>query len=278
MSNCKKECQCKIVYGCVCGQKIPEKVIKLIEAFGGIENIKGFNCSVSELRYDLKNSDLIDEKLFLKLGAINVSIFSEINHVRVELKENAENVNTEIKKFAHLITKDSSEINKEDFKQTNATECHASKTSKQVVLSPTSGKIVSLKELNDGIFSNNMVGEGVAILLEKDNKIVAPFDGKITLLTANKNQLIFSSKEHIEVVMVLGLNSYKLDGIGIEAKVKANQEVKAGEVLFELDLAKFENENIDKHIIICATESSLLNKIKNLSVDAKRGVELFELE
>lgn len=54
MSNCKKECQCKIVYGCVCGQKIPEKVIKLIEAFGGIENIKGFNCSVSELRYDLK--------------------------------------------------------------------------------------------------------------------------------------------------------------------------------------------------------------------------------
>ncbi|WP_416373589.1 PTS transporter subunit EIIB [Mycoplasmopsis cynos] len=84
---------------CVCGQKIPEKVIKLIEAFGGIENIKGFNCSVSELRYDLKNSDLIDEKLFLKLGAINVSIFSEINHVRVELKENAENVNTEIKKI-----------------------------------------------------------------------------------------------------------------------------------------------------------------------------------
>lgn len=97
------------------------------------------------------------------------------------------------------------------------------------------------------------------------------------MLPASKNQFIFRSNSGVELVILLGQDSFKLDGLGIESRVKLNEEVKAGDTLFDLDLKRFTTENIDKHIVISTTNFSSLKNIKDRSTEAIQGQKLFEL-
>lgn len=280
MSNLNKECNCKQFFGCVCGQEVPQNVIKIVEAFGGIHNINGFNNSVSELRYDLKNVNLVNVDELKKLGAKKVVILESSKHVQAEFGEIVQELNFEVKKYSNLLrTIVSEEIKSASTNTKNNTKEVQAETNKSV-LAPVSGKVISFAELNDGIFSENLVGNGVAILLNDKNstsKVIAPFDGRITMLPASKNQFIFRSNSGVELVILLGQNSFKLDGLGIESRVKLNEEVKAGDTLFDLDLKRFTTENIDKHIVISTTNFSSLKNIKDRSTEAIQGQKLFEL-
>ncbi|WBP84147.1 PTS glucose transporter subunit IIA [Mycoplasmopsis edwardii] len=277
MEKLNNSCSCKPFFGCVCGQEVPQNIMNIVEAFGGINNINGFNASVSELRYDLKNVKLVNEEQFKKLGAKKVVIFEGTKHVQVELGEGVEELNFNVKKYSPLLKAMSNQVKSAIEQNKNTNNQVVSEVSEQVVLSPVNGKIVALKDLKDGIFSEGLVGNGVAILISDDSKVVAPFDGKITMMPANKNQFIFSSKEGVELVVVLGQDSYKLDGIGLEPKVKLNEEVKAGTLLFELNLKKFDSENIDKHIVVSTTKFSSLNNIEEVASKAEKSKQLFKL-
>ncbi|MCU4706325.1 PTS glucose transporter subunit IIA [Mycoplasma sp. CSL7503-lung] len=255
----------------------PQEVQELTDAIGGIKNIVSFNNSVSQLRYDLRNPSLVNEELLKKLGAKKVNLFAEQKYIQVEMGDIVETINKVIKKYASVIV-DNSEHNLTT--TTNSVDVKGQKVSKEMeVIAPLSGKVVSLESLKDGVFSNGLVGNGLAIKMEGNSKVelLAPFNGRITSMPASKTQFIFKTNCDVELIVLIGQDSYKLDGLGIEGKVALNEEVKAGDTLFVVDLEKFTNEKIDKTLIISTTSDSRLKKVTETEELAVSGKKLFKL-
>ncbi|QNM93712.1 PTS glucose transporter subunit IIA [Mycoplasma sp. Pen4] len=257
-------------------------LVKVVEAFGGVKNILSYNNSVSELRYDVRDLSLVNIEGLKEAGAKDVKIFDAARHVQVKF-DDAEELNKLIKcqkeELASLCRVQTSDSTNES----NAEKCEkVSPVSELVALAPVNGEVVSFDKINDGIFSNRLIGNGFAIAFDANAKtveVVAPFDAKITMLPANKTQIIFSNVESgVEAMMLFGLNSYKLDGIGFESFVTLNQTVKAGDKLFELDLTRFTNENVDKHLFFALTADSSMQNIDELQTNANVGKHLFTIK
>lgn len=100
---------------------------------------------------------------------------------------------------------------------------------------PCSGKIIALENVSDPVFSQKMMGEGIAII-PSDLKIVAPFNGRIVQIPETNHAIGLNDENNNEVLLHIGLETVELNGEGFKAKVQTGDYVKTGEVLMELDL------------------------------------------
>ncbi|NMB07181.1 MAG: PTS glucose transporter subunit IIA [Tissierellia bacterium] len=103
------------------------------------------------------------------------------------------------------------------------------------ILSPMTGKIIPLDEINDKGFSEKNLGDGIAIELT-DGKVIAPFDGEITSTYKANHCLVIRSKEGIELLIHIGLDTIKLKGEGFTQHVSLMDKVEKGDVILEADL------------------------------------------
>ena len=84
------------------------------------------------------------------------------------------------------------------------------------------------KEISTGM------GNGIAIE-PTDNKVYAPFDGEIEFIAESKHAIGLKSEDGVELLIHVGMDTVQMDGKGFDVKVKANEKVKAGELLLEFD-------------------------------------------
>lgn len=103
------------------------------------------------------------------------------------------------------------------------------------LLAPVPGEIIELSEVPDEVFAAKIVGDGIAIK-PTDNKIVAPAAGVVKQLFPTKHALGIETKEGVEVLIHIGIDTIKLEGEGFESLVKQDDEVKAGDELIKFDL------------------------------------------
>lgn len=78
------------------------------------------------------------------------------------------------------------------------------------------------------------MGNGIAIE-PTDNKVYAPFDGEIEFIAESKHAIGLKSEDGVELLIHVGMDTVQMDGKGFDVKVKANEKVKAGELLLEFD-------------------------------------------
>ena len=100
------------------------------------------------------------------------------------------------------------------------------------IQAPLSGVVVPLEQVPDPVFSQKMVGDGLAID-PIDQRLVAPFDGKVVQLHPAQHAVTLCNGDGLELLMHVGLDTVKLKGEGFTAKVKLGESVKAGDVLIE---------------------------------------------
>ncbi|VEU70309.1 PTS glucose transporter subunit IIA [Mycoplasmopsis glycophila] len=261
--------------------QIPNEVKEVVEALGGVNNILSFNNSVSELRYDLKDLSLVNEAALKDMGATKIVMFDRERHVQICFGVGTEIINQLIKKYLSKLKEESTSETQEAKKE----DCKCSDKEEQVVsslevIAPVSGKVISLEELNDGVFSAGLVGKGFAIemdLAAGKVEVLAPFSGKIAMMPATKNQILLSASNGAEVVLLLGQDSHKLDGIGFDAHYGLNSFVEQGKSLVTLDLNRFKSENIDNKFVFVLTQDSKFQTIEELVKEAKSGQKLFQL-
>ena len=103
------------------------------------------------------------------------------------------------------------------------------------VVAPISGRFVNLSDVPDPAFAQKMVGDGAAID-PVEGRLHAPFDAKITMIHPSKHAVSILSKDGIEVLMHIGVDTVKLKGEGFAVKVEEGQEVKIGDLLIEFDM------------------------------------------
>ena len=128
------------------------------------------------------------------------------------------------------------------------------------VYAPMTGDLVALKDVKDEVFSSGSMGKGIAIN-PTDGEIVAPFDGKVTMVYPTKHAIGLTSDNGIELVIHVGMDTANLHGQYFVVKVKDGQEIKTGDVLMNVDIA-----NILKEGYSCLTPIVVTNSKNYLDV------------
>lgn len=120
------------------------------------------------------------------------------------------------------------------------------------IAAPVNGRLISLKEVPDPTFSEEMVGKGVAIIPE-GNEIYSPVEGKITTVFITGHAVGITTKEGIDLLIHIGMDTVNLKGEGFEVKVKDGKQVKPGDLLLVADFDKLKEKGyrLETPIIIC---------------------------
>lgn len=103
------------------------------------------------------------------------------------------------------------------------------------IAAPTSGKVVPLEKVADTVFSEKMMGDGIAILPD-DNTFVAPFNGTVTTVFPTKHAIGLTSDSGIELLIHIGLETVSLDGKFFTTFVEAGDTITEGQKLVEVAL------------------------------------------
>lgn len=127
-----------------------------------------------------------------------------------------------------------------------------------VVSAPISGKIIALEDVPDKIFSEKVLGDGIAIVPD-DGKIYSPVDGVISSVTESKHAYCFHSDDGIDVLVHFGIDTVNLKGQGFSSYVNEGDRVKKGDLVAEVDMSLMKEKNINTvtPVLICDAEDDL---------------------
>ena len=130
--------------------------------------------------------------------------------------------------------------------------CTTNAELKKFILAPLTGKVVPLEQVPDAVFSQKILGDGVAIIPE-DGKIYAPVNGEVASVAETLHAYGFTSDDDLEILIHIGLDSVALKGEGFTSHVQVGDMVKAGDLIAEVDLEFLKSRNVPiiTPVLIC---------------------------
>lgn len=127
------------------------------------------------------------------------------------------------------------------------------------LMAPMNGELISIKEVNDDMFSKGVLGEGIAIIPE-NGEVYSPCDGIIR--AAYPHAIGIETTEGIEVLVHLGIDTVKLNGKYFELKVKEGDRVSLGDKLLKADIESIKNEGYDVTTMMIVTNKNSYSNVK----------------
>lgn len=127
---------------------------------------------------------------------------------------------------------------------------------KNVILAPVEGEVCPLSEVSDPTFGMEILGKGVAIKPSR-GRVVAPADGVVTIMFDTKHAVSITSDTGAEILIHIGLDTVNLKGEHFRSYVKAEDRVKAGDLLVEFDIPKIKEAGYDviTPVVICNSDN-----------------------
>ena len=140
------------------------------------------------------------------------------------------------------------------------------------ILAPMSGSVLALDQVPDSTFASGLLGKGVAII-PAVGKVIAPFSGEVASLFQTKHAIGLLSDSGIELLIHVGIDTVKLDGVPFTAHVKEGDKVQAGDLLLEFDRQAILDAGYDLATPIIISNSDDYRSVEIVSasvVDASR--------
>lgn len=128
------------------------------------------------------------------------------------------------------------------------------------------GKVVPLKDVNDPIFADEMMGKGIAIE-PVIGEIYAPFDGTVVSVFPTKHAISLRSTNGCELLIHIGLDTVNLNGVYFEPLVKENESVQSGDILLKFNLNEIRQNGYDSVIPVVILNSSSYEVIEPTSAN-----------
>jgi glucose-specific phosphotransferase system IIA component len=95
--------------------------------------------------------------------------------------------------------------------------------------------VIDISEVPDEVFSQKMVGDGVAVKPVGDT-FCAPVDGVVSKIFSTNHAFSIKSGKELEVMVHIGLETVALEGKGFERLVEEGEKVSAGDPVIRADL------------------------------------------
>ncbi|MFD1417479.1 glucose PTS transporter subunit IIA [Companilactobacillus keshanensis] len=129
------------------------------------------------------------------------------------------------------------------------------KMTELILLSPVSGNVIPLTQVNDPVFSQELMGKGFGI--EPDNnKIYAPVSGTIAYVADTLHAFGIKTEDGAEVLVHMGINTVELAGKPFTLNIVADQIVTAGEEIGTMDVEQIKASGRPTTVIVAITNTA----------------------
>lgn len=108
------------------------------------------------------------------------------------------------------------------------------KKRKLQVWAPMSGEVLPLEKVPDPIFSEKMMGEGVAIMPEGGN-VHSPIEGEVIMVAETRHAIGLRAEDGTEILIHIGLETVSLKGQGFKVLVCVGEKISARQKIMEVD-------------------------------------------
>lgn len=135
-----------------------------------------------------------------------------------------------------------------------------------------SGRAVPLEEVPDEVFSQKVMGDGMAIL-PSDSTVLAPADAQVSVVMEDSRHACgLTLGNGMEVLIHVGIDTVNLQGDGFELLVKQGEQVRCGQPLLRFDPDKIRAAGLPTITVMVVTDEGSAEKMTFVSgEDVKAG-------
>lgn len=131
---------------------------------------------------------------------------------------------------------------------------------KSTVCSPIKGELIPLSQVEDDVFSSEMMGKGMAVKPE-EGKVYAPVNGKIASVFDTKHAICIEAENGAELLIHVGMDTVELGGKYFDVHVKDGDTIKTGDLLLEFDREAIEKSGYKTVTPVIVTNTDAFKEI-----------------
>lgn len=222
---------------------------QILDGLGGLENISDLSCCATRLRVTLHRPSKLNKEKLLATGA--AAVVANGDGVQVVYGPEVTVIHARLQDYiAQIIPASSSTANNSSAVPTTSAEVLNPAVSAEakdsdnlsvadaitdIVYAPCNGTVIPLKEINDGVFSEGYIGEGLAIE-PVDGSFYAPFDCSVAMVFDTHHAIALHTANDTELILHVGLDTVKLNGQHLEVFVQEGQKIQKGDLILRADL------------------------------------------
>lgn len=222
---------------------------QILDGLGGLENISDLNCCATRLRVTLHRPSKLNKEKLLATGA--AAVVANGDGVQVVYGPEVTVIHARLQDYiAQIIPASSSTTDNSAAVPTTSAEVSNPAVSAEakdsdnlsvadaitdIVYAPCNGTVIPLKEINDGVFSEGYIGEGLAIE-PVDGSFYAPFDCTVAMVFDTHHAIALHTVNGTELILHVGLDTVKLKGQHLEVFVQEGQKIQKGDLILRADL------------------------------------------
>ena len=136
--------------------------------------------------------------------------------------------------------------------------------SEETLVSPLSGNVVALENVNDPVFSSGAMGKGLAVK-PSEGVVYAPADAEVTIAFETGHAYGLKTASGAEILIHIGIDTVSMNGNGFEKLVAAGDKVKAGTPIAKFDAAKIAEAGLDDTTMIIVTNTADFAEVSPLA-------------
>lgn len=222
---------------------------QILDGLGGLENISDLSCCATRLRVTLHRPSKLNKEKLLATGA--AAVVANGDGVQVVYGPEVTVIHARLQDYiAQIIPASSSTADNSAVVPTTSAEVSNPAVSAEakdsdnlsvadaitdIVYAPCNGTVIPLKEINDGVFSEGYIGEGLAIE-PVDGSFYAPFDCSVAMVFDTHHAIALHTANDTELILHVGLDTVKLNGQHLEVFVQEGQKIQKGDLILRADL------------------------------------------
>ena len=222
---------------------------QILDGLGGLENISDLSCCATRLRVTLHRPSKLNKEKLLATGA--AAVVANGDGVQVVYGPEVTVIHARLQDYiAQIIPASSSTADNSAAVPTTSAEVSNPAVSAEakasdnlsvadaitdIVYAPCNGTVIPLTEINDGVFSEGYIGEGLAIE-PVDGSFYAPFDCSVAMVFDTHHAIALHTANDTELILHVGLDTVKLNGQHLEVFVQEGQEIQKGDLILRADL------------------------------------------
>ncbi|HFH9947237.1 TPA: sucrose-specific PTS transporter subunit IIBC [Streptococcus suis] len=143
-------------------------------------------------------------------------------------------------------------------------EAETGLVAEETLVSPLSGDVVALENVNDPVFSSGAMGKGLAVK-PTEGVVYAPADAEVTIAFETGHAYGLKTASGAEILIHIGIDTVSMNGNGFEKLVAAGDKVKAGTPLAKFDAAKIAEAGLDDTTMIIVTNTADFTEVSPLA-------------
>ncbi|WP_024378924.1 sucrose-specific PTS transporter subunit IIBC [Streptococcus suis] len=156
-------------------------------------------------------------------------------------------------------------------------EAETGLVAEETLVSPLSGDVVALENVNDPVFSSGAMGKGLAVK-PTEGVVYAPADAEVTIAFETGHAYGLKTASGAEILIHIGIDTVSMNGNGFEKLVAAGDKVKAGTPIAKFDAAKIAEAGLDDTTMIIVTNTADFAEVSPLAEGTiTHGVEFLKV-